>query len=62
VRQDRIPLDTPEETHDIIDNEFYDEFGFRPRSNSLFCYVDYRKTMSYGKTYAIFPTGRYKLL
>jgi hypothetical protein len=41
VRQDRIPLDTPEETHDIIDNEFYDEFGFRPRSSSLFCYINY---------------------
>ena len=62
VRQNRRPLDTPEGIHDMIDNEFFDEFGYKPRSSSLFCYVDYRKTMAYGKTYVIFPIDKYKLI
>jgi len=40
VRKDRKPLDTPEEIHNLIDNEFFYQHGVKARSQSLFALTD----------------------
>lgn len=59
VRRDRKPKDTPLEIHELLDKQFYKEFGIKARSQSLFCVQKYQYTKSYGTPYYIFPIGDY---
>lgn len=62
VRKDRTPRDTPKHVHNYVDELFYDEFGIRARSNTLFCSMDAHAVKTYGDPYLIFPIGQYKLI
>lgn len=67
IRKDRMPLDTPRELHDLMDSVFKEEFGFKARSESMFCWssrVDETTPSynTYGDLYLIFPVGDYDLL
>lgn len=62
IRKDRKPLDTPLKLQNIVDDLFNKFYGVKPRSSSIFCYVDDLKTTAYGTPFIIFPIGSYKLL
>jgi hypothetical protein len=74
IRKNRKPKDTPLIIHNFIDDLFYDKFGVKARSETMFCFTYnfyntmdlYRKnvlSMSYyGKPYFIFPIGNYKII
>ncbi len=38
-RTGRAPVDTPEKVHKYIDNLLFEKFGWYPRSESLFCWI-----------------------
>lgn len=62
VRKNRKPMSTPVKVQDRVDDMFEDEFGYRPRSNSIFV-TGYRKEAStYGNVNMIFPLYDYKYL
>ena len=66
VRKDRIPLDTPQEEHETVDNAFKDKFGWTPRSSGLFVTPDPMRASAYahnaGDGYLIFPIGKVSYL
>jgi len=62
VRQNRRPVDTPEDIHHLIDNWFLRNFGIRARSNSIFGTFSYRVASDYGIPYYIIPIGKYVTL
>lgn len=67
VRQNRKPVDTPLEVHELLDNQFKDKFGIRARSNSIFCYFKNinmvgSDSSAYGDPYYIFPIGKFKTI
>lgn len=68
VRKDRKPKDTHEGVSRIIDDMFYDKFGFRPRSQGLFCFGMSSKNpflddiIDFGQSYVIFPIGNFKFI
>lgn len=60
VRQDRKPLSTSRHLSDIIDNWFNKKFGFRARSNAMFCKgerFNLGDISSYGESCIVFPIG-----
>lgn len=58
----RTPKDMNPEVHKDLDNEFLKQYGWRARSNVLFCSGDFMVTTEYGKEYMIFPKGQFKFL
>ncbi|MFW6046289.1 MAG: hypothetical protein ACOCP4_00600 [Candidatus Woesearchaeota archaeon] len=62
VRKNRKPKDTPTEYHEYADKIFYEEFGIKARSQTLFCNGTPIGVKSYGNPYLIFPIGKYKLV
>ncbi|MFW6030238.1 MAG: hypothetical protein ACOCRO_08295 [Halanaerobiales bacterium] len=63
IRKNRVPSDTPEEFHDIIDELFYKSHGVKARSQSMFTYPSLDKVGFYGLPYYVFPVGKnYKLM
>lgn len=63
VRSDRRPKDTDEFVHEIFDELFNKNFGFRARSNAIFCTGRESTAKSYGSNvYIIFPKGQYKFV
>jgi hypothetical protein len=60
IRKNRIPVDTPQEIHDMVDDIFKKKTGKRLRSNSLFCVNDETTARTYGKLFYIFPIGNYE--
>ena len=61
VRDDRHPMDTPDDIQEKVDDIFEEKFGWRPRSNSVFCTGDWDMAENYGlSVYSIFPIGKYK--
>jgi hypothetical protein len=59
IRTDRKPKDMPLEIHQLLDKQFYQEFGVKSRSQSLFCVQKYQYAKAYGVPYYIFPIGNY---
>lgn len=57
IRTDRYPKDTPGESHNVVDEMFYDAFNVKARSNSIFCTGKSKEASNYGTIYGIFPTG-----
>ena len=57
VRSDRRPLDTPRLISELTDDAFEDRFGWRPRSQGMFCTGDAGAARTYGNLYQIFPIG-----
>jgi len=62
VKRDRRALSTPPRLHYIADDWFYDKFGRRARTESLFCTGAKSQATYYGEVHAIFPVGRYKII
>jgi hypothetical protein len=62
VRKDRVPLEMDRRVSAIIDNWFDKHFGFKARSQALFCYGEGGRlnAETYGsKQCVIFPIGRF---
>jgi len=65
VRKNRKPLTTPENKHNTLDKLFNDKFGWKARSNAVFCTGSIENALRYshnGLTHMIFPIGKYKYL
>jgi len=62
VRSDRQPKDLSKDIHKDFDDEFLKQFGWRPRSNGLFCTGEEASAYEYGNTFMIFPKGQYKFV
>ena len=62
IRKEREPLDTFEPIHEITDNWFNKEFGWKARSNVIFCWGKPFSNISDILTnyYLVFPVGKYK--
>jgi len=58
VRKNREPLDTPKEIHNLLNQKFYEKFGVKARSESLFAISSISSAISYGESYYIFPVGK----
>jgi len=59
-RIDRRPMDMPKEVHDLFDNAFKKEFGWKVRSEGAFVTTQHRKANGYGDVYLFFPVNSYK--
>lgn len=64
VRKDRKPLDTHPQIAKILDEIFEKEFGWRPRTESVFVYGRLKRSEAdeYGRLCRIFPMGDLKFL
>jgi hypothetical protein len=62
VRSDRIPSDTDRKTHQLLDDMFNEEFGFKYRSAGLFAATTVNHARFYGTPYIIFPVGNYNII
>jgi hypothetical protein len=60
TRKDRRPLGTAQEDHDKLDKLFNKKFGWKARSEGLFCAGDLSTVKQYGKVNLVFPIGDYK--
>jgi len=58
-RKNRKPLDTPKEIHKKLDELFKKEFGWKARSEGVFCSGDAPSSV-YGDLYYIFPIDKFK--
>lgn len=59
TRLDRRPKDTPEITHNLIDNWFEKATGFRFRSSSVFTSSLKFQAFEYGNPYIVIPAGEF---
>lgn len=63
VRKDRKPKDTPGQLHEAFDQAFKNIYGWKARSQALFCTANRKIAKDYGKNvYLIFPIGNYEYL
>lgn len=62
VRKNRTPKDMLPETHNFLDLLFKERFRIKARSESVFCTGNRRVAEKYGKTFVIFPVGKYEIL
>ena len=64
VRQARSPTDTPIKTHEMLDAWFNDHFGFKARSQAVFCMGGsergVRAISNYGRPHIVMPIGKFK--
>lgn len=62
-RKNRQPKDMPGDLHEILDDYFYKKFGWRPRSEGVFCAAARSTAEGYGdRPFLIFPFDGYKYL
>lgn len=59
VRKNRQPKDTSKAVHDIFDEYFEKNFGWKMRSESLFVTGDESIASEYGYAYMVLPIGDY---
>ena len=64
VRRDRYPTDTPADISERLDDALKDKFGWRPRSEGLFCFPHEGRhaAAEFGAVYQIFPMGSMKFV
>ena len=62
IRKDRRPKDTPEYVQIALDNWFFQNYGFKPRSQGLFCSGSGVEARVYGKLHYVFPVGKFEHL
>lgn len=60
TRRDRRPLNTPRMMHEMADQFFYDKFGYRYRSGSVFATRVKSVAAAYGPVCAVIPLGDYE--
>lgn len=61
-RSDRKPKDLSDSEHYALNTYFDDEFGFKYRSNGVFCTQNSTQARAYGDLSMIFPVDGYKML
>jgi hypothetical protein len=61
-RLDRRPKDMPEYLHKILDSLFQEHFGWKARSQGVFCTFHRGQAQSYGNAFLFFPIGEYKYI
>ena len=59
-RSDRKPLGTPKEDHDMLNKMFKKKFGWKARSEGVFCSNDINDVQQYGIVHLFYPIGQYK--
>jgi hypothetical protein len=62
VRSDRKPLDMFVDIYKSFDDAFNKKFGWRARSNGLFCVGRMESAEEYAEPYVIFPKGHFKII
>jgi hypothetical protein len=62
VRTDRKAMNMDFRTQQELDDLYEKKFGWRPRSEGIFCTSDYEEARSYGVPYFIFPIGYFKYI
>lgn len=62
TRKNRKPLDTPKKYHKVVDKLFLEEFGWKARSEALFCWSKFFSDDTAQKMWMVFPAGDYKYL
>lgn len=62
TNKNRKPKDTPLNLHKKIDEIFYKKFGWKPRSEGVFCTGNISTANLYGEIYVIFPIGDFEIL
>lgn len=61
-RTDRKPKDMFQERHEKLDKAFDKIFGWKARSQGVFCYGSPTYAESYGEPFLVFPIGKFKFL
>lgn len=61
TNKNREPVDLDPKIHDIADKYFLDKFGFRFRSQIVFCTGDINVADDYGEVRVIEPIGKYEI-
>ena len=61
TRKNRIPKNLNLRDHKLADQIFYEKFGIRFRSQSVFCTGDISSAKCYGDVAIIKPIGNYKI-
>ena len=63
MRKSRNPVDMNEYTHDQFDDAFYNCFGIRARSQSVFCFSRGRRARHYGDHInVVLPKGKFDII
>jgi len=61
-RKNRKPLDTDPFIHDALDKAFKNKWGWKARSEAVFCSTKYMDAIGYGHAYMFFAIGKYEVL
>lgn len=61
-RKDRKPKDMYPNTHKKLDDLFNEKFGWRARSNGVFCTGDRGTAAAYGSSHIVFPIGQFRFV
>jgi len=61
-RKDRRPSTTNPVVHKVLDDIFYDKFGWKARSEGVFVTSNMDVASSYGVSYLFFPIGKFDFL
>lgn len=59
VRKHRRPMDTPLVVHEYLDKTLKDKFGWKPRSEGLFCFASNSDMLN---VHYVFPIGKFKFV
>jgi len=62
VRTNRKPRDMDVESQQVFDDIFQKRFGWKPRSQGLFCVADPKIARDYGNVGVVIPCGDFKYL
>ena len=61
-RKHRMPSDMNKRDHDMFNKSFYKKFGWKPRSEGVFCTGNEATASGYGDAYIFFPIGDFEFL
>jgi len=61
-RKNRIPKNTKLQLHNALDKLLYKKFGWKPRSEGVFCTGSEFKARFYGYVYIMLPIGDFKFV
>ncbi|WP_415396242.1 hypothetical protein [Sulfurimonas sp. CS5] len=61
TRKNRKPKHLPLELHEKVDEYFFNKFGIKFRSQSVFCTGKMKSALDYGKVAIIEPVGHFEI-
>lgn len=62
VKKDRKPSLSSLRVHEAADDWFFDKFGIRARSQTIFCTSSLQMTKEYGVPHLVFPEGEFQTI